>query len=433
MALQILDMIYVCLSSPAVPFPLPRFLGLCYCSISCSLLHVTFTTSMDATMAPPYGSSLSAPYPSLPYQNSVPISPPLPTSPSTAPSITSTFSPQFPRFTHLPPELRLKIWLLTLPPPRLVPLTYTSTTSTTSPPSSRGCTSRAPIPVALHINHESRVLALSYYKLSFGLSGSTSISPSPSPSPAIPNPNQTTSSSPSSTLENKIYFSPQRNDILFFGLPLSTHHSTLSPSHQPHKNVQQQQQEAIKSFLNACTLVSHTSTGFGSVKRLAVPKSLFASPPASSPGARGKPTSLHLRIFWERIRRTFTSVEEVLFVERAEDALPAFAFNGTGFAFEGNVDREVWIGNGKGEGLCWPGDELGVWCWDRVRFGAMVGRVVGCVERECAWVAPRWRVVGCRMREEGRGEVEARRSKEERLVRMMRELFGHEGISNAVC
>jgi hypothetical protein len=410
--------IYVCLSSPA--FPSPRFSGLRYCSTSCSHLHVT-VTSIDGTMALSYDSNMSAPYPSLPYPNSIPTSPPLSTSPS--PSTTSTTSsPQFPLFTHLPPELRLKIWLLTLPPPRLVPLTYTSITST-SPPSLGGCTSPAAIPVTLHINHESRVLALSYYTLSFGLSGS--ISTSPSLDPTI---------SPSSSLENKIYFAPARNDILFFGLP--THHATH----------QQNQQEAIKSFLHACTLVSPTSTGFGTVKRLAVQKSLFTSPstPYPSPswieggGAGGKTTTLHLRIFWERIRRSFTSVEEVLFVDNPSDALVAFNENDS--AFDRNGDEgDGWIGQGSGksEGLCWPGDELGVWCWERERFGGMVGRVVGCVEGEWGWgwVAPRWRVVGCRMGEEGRGEVEveARRRKEEGLVRRMRELFGHEGVSNAVC
>ena len=77
-----------------------------------------------------------------------------------------------------------------------------------------------------------------------------------------------------------------------------------------------------------------------------------------------------------------------------------------------------WIGDGEGEGegegICWLGDELGVWCWERERFGGMVRRVVGCVEGESpGWVAPRWRVVGCRKGEEGRLDVEARRRKEE--------------------
>jgi hypothetical protein len=61
--------------------------------------------------------------------------------------------------------------------------------------------------------------------------------------------------------------------------------------------------------------------------------------------------------------------------------------------------------------------------------------VVACVEGESpGWVAPRWRVVGCRKGEEGHVEVEMRRRKEEGegLARRMRELFGHECVSNAV-
>jgi hypothetical protein len=206
-------------------------------------------------------------------------------------------------------------------------------------------------------------------------------------------------------LENKIYFSPQRNDILFFG---------LSPHHSTHHQHQKSQQEAIKSFLNACVLVSPSSTGFGCVKRLAVQKGLFTS------GGRGggKATELLLRIFWDRVRKTFTSVEEVVFVECGEDAL---------FAFEGNGGREEREEGWIGEGVCWPGDELGVWCWEMERFGEMVGRVVGCVEGEWGWVAPRWRVVESR-----KGEVEMGRRKEEGLVRRMRELFGHEAVSNAM-
>jgi hypothetical protein len=363
---------------------------------------------MDATMALSYHSSLSAPSPSVPYQNSIPTS-------STSPTTTSPTNPQFPLFTHLPPELRLKIWLLTLPTPRLVPLTYTSTTSRTSLPSSRGCTSPAAIPVSLHINHESRVLALSYYTLSFGLAGSISTS--------FPNPNPPISSPPS--LENKIYFSPQRNDILFFGLP--AHHSSLS---QPHQHQHQNHQEAIKSFVNACLLVSPSPTGFSCVTRLAVQKSLFTSPSPSGP-VGGKTTALLLHIFWERIRRTFTSVEEVVFVECAEDALLAFSSPLERKEMGEMVEGSDWIG--EGEGICWLGDELGVWCWERERFGGMVGRVVASVEGESpGWVAPRWRVVGCRRGKEGEVDVEARRRKEEGLVRRMRELFGHEGVSNAV-
>ncbi|OLN81788.1 hypothetical protein CCHL11_08923 [Colletotrichum chlorophyti] len=78
-------------------------------------------------------------------------------------------------FPALPIELRLKIWNFNLPPPRVVPircgaksLSFSSHAQSPSP-STSGCTSYAPVPVNLHVCHESRREALGSYRLSFGM------------------------------------------------------------------------------------------------------------------------------------------------------------------------------------------------------------------------------------------------------------------------
>ncbi|KAM0248546.1 hypothetical protein ACHAQJ_009422 [Trichoderma viride] len=92
----------------------------------------------------------------------------------------------FRSFAKLPTELRLKIWDLSLPSPRLVPIQCGSdsislleepTASTSNPTLSRndmttGCMSSAPIPVNLHICAESRLEALQTYRPSFGFARS---------------------------------------------------------------------------------------------------------------------------------------------------------------------------------------------------------------------------------------------------------------------
>ncbi|KAL9469106.1 hypothetical protein ACSS6W_010800 [Trichoderma asperelloides] len=87
----------------------------------------------------------------------------------------------FHSFAKLPTELRLRIWELSLPSPRLVPIQCGSNSislpeSSHSTPltSSRqnsmtvGCMSSAPIPVNLHVCAESRLEALQTYRPSFG-------------------------------------------------------------------------------------------------------------------------------------------------------------------------------------------------------------------------------------------------------------------------
>ncbi|KXH30884.1 hypothetical protein CSIM01_01478 [Colletotrichum simmondsii] len=82
---------------------------------------------------------------------------------------------QFHLFPRLPVELRLKIWNLNLPPPRVVPIrcgakSLSFASHAQSPrPSSSGCTSYTAVPTNLHACHESRLEALKSYHLSFGM------------------------------------------------------------------------------------------------------------------------------------------------------------------------------------------------------------------------------------------------------------------------
>ncbi|KAH6604264.1 hypothetical protein Trco_007710 [Trichoderma cornu-damae] len=84
-------------------------------------------------------------------------------------------------FAKLPTELRLKIWELSLPGPRLVsiqcgsssaslpePVALASNAASSSNGAGTGCTSSAPIPVNLHVCAESRFEALQIYRPSFG-------------------------------------------------------------------------------------------------------------------------------------------------------------------------------------------------------------------------------------------------------------------------
>ncbi|KAH7125068.1 hypothetical protein B0J13DRAFT_647296 [Dactylonectria estremocensis] len=81
----------------------------------------------------------------------------------------------FPLFSKLPTELRLKIWNLSLPPRRIVPILYNTKSLSfasrlqTPHPSQSGCTSSASIPANLHVCHESRLRAMRSYQLCFGV------------------------------------------------------------------------------------------------------------------------------------------------------------------------------------------------------------------------------------------------------------------------
>ncbi|KAL5326876.1 hypothetical protein ACEPPN_004565 [Leptodophora sp. 'Broadleaf-Isolate-01'] len=67
-------------------------------------------------------------------------------------SIISSFN----HFQQLPPELRLRVWALALPPPRIIELTWTSR--------ARSVTSKSTTPAILHACQESRYSTIGYYK-----------------------------------------------------------------------------------------------------------------------------------------------------------------------------------------------------------------------------------------------------------------------------
>ncbi|KAK9443866.1 uncharacterized protein VB005_02391 [Metarhizium brunneum] len=82
---------------------------------------------------------------------------------------------EFPLFSGLPPELRLKIWNLNLPAMRVVSLrcgaespSLYNMLSCTDTTSFTGCTSDAPIPVNMHVCAESRAEAFKSFQYAFG-------------------------------------------------------------------------------------------------------------------------------------------------------------------------------------------------------------------------------------------------------------------------
>ncbi|KAH7360582.1 hypothetical protein BKA65DRAFT_493539 [Rhexocercosporidium sp. MPI-PUGE-AT-0058] len=62
----------------------------------------------------------------------------------------------FHHFPRLPPELRLRVWTLALPSPRIIELTWKS--------QARSLTSKSITPAILRTCHESRYSAIQYYK-----------------------------------------------------------------------------------------------------------------------------------------------------------------------------------------------------------------------------------------------------------------------------
>ncbi|TGO32715.1 hypothetical protein BHYA_0294g00120 [Botrytis hyacinthi] len=66
----------------------------------------------------------------------------------------------FPQYSRFPLEIQRKIWIYTLPDPRVIPISYDDITQV--------CQSTSSVPIALHICSISRVEALRFYSLSFG-------------------------------------------------------------------------------------------------------------------------------------------------------------------------------------------------------------------------------------------------------------------------
>jgi hypothetical protein len=178
----------------------------------------------------------------------------------------------------------------------------------------------------------------------------------------------------------------------------------------------------LKALVNAAMMVLPSE--LAKVRVLAVSEGLFLSAGQNKGGAE-----MNLRCFWERVQRRFTGLEEVLFVGRGED--PSVALE------ERRCESEVQV-EAQMEGLCYADDELGFGCWEEERFEEKIERVVKDLEKESGWVAPQWRVLGRQtessdMRIAGFViELQKRKEKEDILVRKMREMFGHEEVSNAL-
>jgi hypothetical protein len=176
-------------------------------------------------------------------------------------------------FQNLPPELRLRIWTLSLPPPRLVPLTYSPIAQSPYKFDWDGCTSTAPIPAILHINSESRAYATggrNGYALSINL-----IHTPP-----------------------KIWFN-YSTDVLYFSKPTRgkcfTGRGLL---------------ESFGNFHNATSLMDPKE--LRKVKRLAVNTELFKTRWLSH-GRRNEEDPLLFQ-FWEHMRSKFLGLEDITFV-----------------------------------------------------------------------------------------------------------------------
>ncbi len=176
----------------------------------------------------------------------------------------------------------------------------------------------------------------------------------------------------------------------------------------------------IKAFVNVAMMV--VPSELKKVRRLAVSEGLFLKEGMNKGGAE-----MNLTYFWERVQRKFTGLEEILFVGKGED--PSVVLEEKDLM--GEDGGEVLM-----ERLCYADDRLGLSCWEEERFEEKVERVVKGLEKESGWVAPKWRVLG---RQQQRWdmrieavvvELQARKEREASLVRKMREMFGHEDVSN---
>jgi hypothetical protein len=172
----------------------------------------------------------------------------------------------FTLFSSLPTELRLKIWTLSLPGPRIVPLKYTYAPANLSHRTShdrakRGCTSPTLIPSNLHTNQEARNEALLSYSLSFNIPHGRA----------------------------KIFFNPSI-DILYFG---------------PKEGYL----DSFKQFADASSMI--VKSELAKVHRLAVHENLFSQ-------SNENVSATRIREFWEYAQRKFENVQEVVVVTKAE-------------------------------------------------------------------------------------------------------------------
>ncbi|CAL3964648.1 unnamed protein product [Diplocarpon coronariae] len=283
-------------------------------------------------------------------------------------------------FPHLPTEIRLKIYTLSLPNARLIPITYThapARTSAQSPtpqrpareqaPRPHGLTSPTPLPSLLHTTHETRVHAQSFYLPLCCLGGSAASA--------------------------AIRLNPQQ-DLVYF------------PAKEGYL-------ASWKNFADTCTLIlpAHLER----VERLAVHEDVFleeekrrwrelepgraqlglglglAAGPASRAGEGGIDgvTVKCIADFWEVVRRRFGGMREVWVL-------------GEGWEERswGNGPRDA-DGDGDG-GMSLDPPRVG---WEarkrRASFREKLARAVRAVEEASGWAAPRWTVLGAGSDDDG--------------------------------
>lgn len=204
-------------------------------------------------------------------------------------------------------------------------------------PQLRGCTSDATIPALLHATSEARAIAQEHYRLSFNLAGGY-----------LP----------------KIWFSP--NDILYFG-PQSGYLAT-------HKN-----------FTNTISLLAPSE--FQRVRSLAVHEDLFHQiRKESSPfewnvnAGRSKDawTERCLREFWEIVRARFWAVREIVIVSAGMEEEVVRAID------DMEEDNISILNCNSRNRMCQKTMEP---------LQSKIARVVGKLEADEDWVAPRWKVL----------------------------------------
>jgi hypothetical protein len=175
-------------------------------------------------------------------------------------------------FPNVCPELRLRIWALIIPPPRLVPLTHSRLPKSSLNNHDRsGCTSTAPIPAILHVNRESRAFAMldKGYTLSLNL-----IHRQP-----------------------KIWFN-YSTDVLYFSKPSRRRRSTPGDI-----------LEAFQNFHDVSHLVDPKE--LNKVGSLAVDVGLFKT---AWQGRRCSEEHSLLLQFWHNVKSKFRRVEDITFV-----------------------------------------------------------------------------------------------------------------------
>ncbi|KAE8446672.1 hypothetical protein EG329_011715 [Mollisiaceae sp. DMI_Dod_QoI] len=293
-------------------------------------------------------------------------------------------------FSQLPTELRIKIYALSLPGPRLVPIHYLSPAKSLSPcpspprftspylPHKRicsstslltasqinerkkewiGCTSPAAIPALLHVCHESRALAMQYYTLSFRLAGPEDMfkekvwfSNNSSPHPNV---NSSLTSNPgfSATTEGLVLRQKEREqDILYFpsvpGYLASFKHWTHILSILPHSSFHHVRRLAVHEdlFLEERKRRSSQDSGLGwesTDSAWGSGGSVWGNGENRGNGmtegngrerwSEGADTVVEerLRDFWRDVKRRLPSVREVVIVGegREEDVLSLSSFS----------------------------------------------------------------------------------------------------------